>query len=143
MKKIIITCGLLTTISVISFGQSNQHATSAHPNAAASTAPPPPVPPPPPPGEPSPQQMAQQRAKMVQEQYKLSNDQYNGIFKAELDFFSKERELRSSGEPMGQDKIIQMVSARDEKYKQVMNKEQFAKYDQTRPKLAPDRKAAH
>ncbi len=135
MKKIIFTCALFTFVSIISFAQSKQTGNAAHPNTAAAT--PPPPPPPAPPGQLTPQQMAEQRAKAIQQQYKLSPEQYKGAYKVETDFFTQERQLRTSGAPIGQGQIMQMMMGRDQKYKEIMTPEQWAKYDETRPKMTP------
>jgi len=129
MKKIILSSVLLVSFCAISFAQAKQPGNTTQFTAQ-------PAPPPLPPGMPSPQEMAQQRAKAVQEQYKLNNEQYNGVFKAELDFFTQERQLRTSGQ-MGNSQIQKLTMERDQKYQQVMTKEQFAKYDATRPKMPP------
>jgi hypothetical protein len=134
MKKLIITCALLTSASMLSFAQSAQTSPAqAQPNAAA-------------PQmqnrqRPTPEQMAERRANAAKTQYALNDEQYKGIYAAELDFFSQMQAARANGQQPAPGQAQQMSMAKDAKYKTIMTPEQYQKYSATRrpqPQAAPN-----
>lgn len=129
MKKLIATCALLTTVSIVSFAQSKQtsHTMSfdAQPNKTAA---------------PAPNQArntpsaaskaaAEKRAKANQKQYGLTAEQYKGAYQAELEYEMELAQVRAGGAEPGEGQAMQMGMGRDMKLKNVMTPEQYAKYE--------------
>ena len=118
MKKLITTCVLVAAASMVSFAQSKQAATqpvapkSAH---AAAT--------------PTPEQIADKHAKMYQQQYGLTPEQYKGVYQAELDYARQDQQVRQNGNQPGEGQVAQMGMARDQRFKAVMSADQYSKYE--------------
>ena len=121
-----ITCALLTTVSLASFAQSKQtsHTMSMEPQAQART----PLTPGPAASKQA-QQVAERRAKIYQKQYSLSPQQYKGVYQAELDYAIQDEQAHMNGGQPGEGQAAQMIMARDMRLKNVMTPEQYTKYE--------------
>ena len=133
MKKLITTCALLTTVTMVSFAQTKQTShtmsmqpQSNQPNALAAA--------PAPVASKAAQQMADRRAKIYEKQYGLSPAQTKGVYKAELEYAMQEEQARAHGGQPGEGQMMQMGMARDMKLKEVMTPEQYTKYEATKTK---------
>lgn len=138
MKKLILTCALLTSASMLSFAQSTQSSVTMTPqsNAAApqtNAAPPQTAP------QPAmrqqqmqPEQMAKRRADIYQKQYALNDEQYKGVYNAELDFMKQMMDMRSNGQQPSAEQNQKLMVEKDNKFKAAMSPDQYAKYSATR-----------
>ncbi|MES2704784.1 MAG: hypothetical protein V4649_19240 [Bacteroidota bacterium] len=127
MKKLITTCALLTTVSVVSFAQSKQtsHTMSMEAQTAASATPANATPV----ASKSSQMTAERKAKMLQKQYGLNPAQYKGVYQAELEYAVQDEQIRQSGNEPGSGQAMQMGMGRDMKIKAAMTPEQYTKYE--------------
>ena len=130
MKKLITTCVLIAAASFASFAQSKQAApksatknSGATATASASTS-----------TTPNPQQVAERRAKMYQQQYGLTADQYKGVYQAELDYQTQLNGFKTNGQELGAGPAMQMEMGRDQRFKSVMTADQYSKYESSKPK---------
>ncbi len=129
MKKLITTCVLLTGLTMVSFAQSKvatksapvQTTTTTKTTTTRSTSP-------------SPEQLAERRAKAVQQQYALNAEQYKGVYEAELDYETQYQRSKANGYEPGPGQSMQMKMGRDQRYKSVMTAEQYTKYEATQKK---------
>lgn len=141
MKKLIITCTLLSAFCIAANAQAPnntqiQSGTSMQPPANATT-----------PGGASrvpfnqltPEQkeqrqnmMAERQAKGFEQQYKLNAMQYKGVYDACLDFVKKQQSFRDNGKQPNQEENMKMVEERDAKFKQIMTEEQYKQYSSNR-----------
>ena len=131
MKKLIITCFLVSSASLVSFAQNSEQATTAPKTATTATAAPAPVR-----KMPSPEQIAERRAKSEEKQYQLSADQYKGVYQAELEYMQHVQQVHNSGGKLDQAQLTQMNTTKDEKFKKIMTPEQYTKYNASKPKPA-------
>lgn len=122
-----IACAVFTTVSMVSFAQSAQ--TTMSMQAPAANAPQ--------------QQSASQggaekvaadRAKVHQKNLKLSQEQYKAVYEAELDYARQEQATRAAGAVPGPGQSMQMDMGRDNRFKNAMTAEQYAKYQASKPK---------
>jgi hypothetical protein len=124
MKKLITTCVLLTSVTMVSFAQSKATSKSAVQQTASpakaatvkSTMP-------------SPEQYAERRAKAAQQQYGLTADQYKGVYAAELEYEQQYQQAKANGYEPGPGQSMQMKMGRDQKIKSAMSAEQYTKYE--------------
>lgn len=126
MKKLIITCALLTSASIASFAQSNAAAQAASQNKPANANKPM-----------NTEQLAQRRVKMDVAQFGLNADQEKKVYNVELEFTTAMEKYRSAGQQPGQGQMANLTTKRDEGMKAILTPEQYAKYEQTRPKQRP------
>lgn len=136
MKKLIAICGLLTVTSAVTFAQSKQTAPSATPAQPSMQLAPQPTPQRAVPAaqqrqQVTPEMIAERRAKMYQAQYKLTDDQYKGVYNAELEYMKEHEKLRASGTQANQQQMQQMEMAKDQKFKAAMNEDQYKRYQMT------------
>ena len=108
MKKLIIACAFLASTSMVSFAQSATPASNA-----------------------SVEKMASSRAQTYQKQLGLTKEQYDLVYKAEVNYFTQEQR---AGGHVGPGQGYQMQLGRDQQYKNALTAEQYAKYDASRPK---------
>jgi hypothetical protein len=117
MRKLILTCALLTSVSLLSFGQNmapaQQQATPAR------TAP-------------APEKIAEMRANRYKQQLGLTDDQVKGIYAAELEYAKANQQFTANGQPVPSGPAQQMMMTHDQKFQQVLTADQFAKYDKMR-----------
>ena len=122
MKKLIITCLLLSSASVVSFAQAN--APAAPPQGAANAQHN---------GQNKPamnaEQMAQRRTKMETQQFGLSADQSTKVQAVETEFFTAMEKYRASGAQPNVGQMGNLTSRRDAKLKEIFTPEQYAKYE--------------
>jgi len=128
MKKLIITCALLTSASMLSFAQSTQTSAtmSAQPNGAAPQAMQNNQ------QQRSPEQIAERRAQIYQKQFGLDDNQYKGVYAAELEYIKQLMDLRAKGQQPAPGQAQQMNADKDAKFKAVMSADQYQKYSATR-----------
>jgi hypothetical protein len=126
MKKLVTTCILLASVSVVSFAQSKAAKTSKSASTAAA------------PATrtnsgPTAEMIAERRAKGIQSEFGLTAEQYKGIYKADLNFEKNLAEVRKSGSEPGDGQLLQMKMTRDMGYKMSMTAEQYSKYESAHP----------
>lgn len=141
MKKLIITCALLSATSLASFAQNQttttmsmqapQDAKSQAPGMAPANPRMPPV-----------EMMADRRSKMYEKQLSLTADQTKSIYQAELAFWKEDFSSRANGAQPGPGQTAQNQMGKDMKFKQILTPEQYAKYEATRPNPNPMQKPA-
>ncbi len=120
MKKLIITCALVSLGSVVSFAQSQSSSQPASATTTASRA-----------KAPSNEQIAEQRARKYQKDLGLSAEQYKGVYEAQLEFIRQDKEARAYGGP-GEGQAMQMQMFLDQRFQSVMTPEQFEKYTKSK-----------
>ena len=135
MKKLILTSVILAFASISVFAQNAKQSgttVSAKPDnnmTAAQSA------------QMSPemrkQKAVENQAKSFEKQYNLTADQYKGVYAACNDFVTNIETARKSGKQLTGDDFKRLLSQRDAQLKKVMSAEQFAKYEATLPKSAP------
>lgn len=118
MKKLIITCALLTCASLVSFGQNSQPAPASTTMHAR-----------PPMGAPtmSIEQRAERHARSEEKQLNLSPEQYKSAYEAELEMTKKVEELKATGQPKKED-FMAVNAQKEEKFKRIFTAEQMVKY---------------
>jgi len=119
MKKLIITCALLTCASIVSFGQTAtpaQTTTSMAPNHAM-------------PQPPTVEQRAERRARGEEKQLTLTPEQYKSVYAIELDAVKKMEALRTGGGQPSKDQYMAINASREEQIKKVLTPEQATKFD--------------
>ena len=141
MKKLMLTCAILCAISGIATAQDNAAPNMAQP-APGGAPPPPPQARPMRPG-PNPAMMAEQRAKSMQNQLALTDDQYKKAYDAELEFCTvlvQARNRPAPGAPRAnpaemQQAIQKANVTKEAKYKEMLNADQWTKYQASNPKM--------
>ncbi len=123
MKKLIITCLLLSSASVVSFAQSNA---APQPNRNAPGGPNKPVM--------NSQQMAERRTKADVQQFGLNPEQAKKVQAVELDFFSAMEKYRAAGQQPNIGQMGNLNARRDAKMKEILTPEQYAKFEAGRNK---------
>jgi hypothetical protein len=83
--------------------------------------------------QPQPEQMAERRAQIYKKQYDLNEQQYKGVYGAELDYMKQMMDMRAKGQQPTPEQNQQMLTAKDEKFKNAMSAEQYTKYSASRP----------
>lgn len=132
MKKLIITCALLTSVSAISFAQTKGVSNSMSFDAAGSKAAAP--------AQPTAAQSlsaagnaaAQKRAKMYEKKLGLTENQYTSAYSAEMEYERQLEVEKANGGP-GPGNGYQMGLARDYRYKSFLTADQYKKYETLRP----------
>ena len=119
MKKLIMTCVLLTSASLVSFAQTAAPAQTTATMQAPGGAPH---------QMPTPEERAQRHAQGVQKQLNLTADQYKVVYEAELEMNKKVEELRKSTPQPSRDQFMAISATKDEKIKKVLTPEQLQKY---------------
>ena len=131
MKKLIVTCALLTAASMVSFAQTTTtttttgmdangaQQTAAHPHASL------PI---------SAAQMAERRAKMDVKQFGLTDDQYKGVLDIETEYTNALERYHAEGKQPNIGQMGNLNARKDAKMKAIMSPEQYAKYDEMRSK---------
>ena len=125
MKKLIITCALITSASRVSFAQSQQPANQAPSVGPSSTANRP---------MPTPEFMAQRRTTMYERQLNLTPEQSKSVYDVELNFVKQEQAVRANGGQPDMAQHQQMMMAKDEQFKKILTADQYTKYDALRPR---------
>lgn len=121
MKKLIITCALVSLGTVVSYAQSKSSAQPTVTTATtASRA-----------KAPSNEQIAEQRARKYQKDLGLTAEQYKGVYEAQLEFVRQDKEARAYGGP-GEGQAMQMQMFLDQKFQSVMTPEQYEKYTKSK-----------
>ena len=123
MKKLITTCVLLTSITMVSFAQAKTSKTSgkvtetstAKATATTRTL--------------TPEQQAEKHAKTIQSTYGLNENQYQAIYQADVAYYTQTKSINETGGPAANPgQTQQMNVGRDQRYQNVMTPDQFAKY---------------
>ena len=133
MKKLILTCALLTSASMLSFAQSTQSQVTMTPQPNATAQQPATPQPVARQQQPQPEQMAERRAQIYKKQYDLNDQQYKGVYNAELEYMKQMMDMRSKGQQPTPEQNQQMMASKDAKFRNAMSQEQYAKYSATRP----------
>lgn len=135
MKKIIITCAMITSVSMIASAQ-DMKPSGPTPSAPQTTmAPRPPMSPAN--SEQMQQRMAEGQAKNMERQFALNAEQYKGVYQACLDFSKGMGEMRGPGKTPKPGDREKLEATRDAKFKQILTSEQYAKYETTRQRRMP------
>ena len=125
MKKLILTCALLTSVSVLSFGQAQTTtATTTTTTTTRGTAP-------------TAEQAATTRTKSYTKLLGLSEEQKKAVYEAELDYIKQDMIFRVDGQDVPPGPGMQMMMAHDQKFKAALTADQYAKYDKNRAVPAP------
>jgi hypothetical protein len=118
MRKLILTCALLTSASLLSFGQNAMPAQQGASTTARQA--------------PAPEKMAEMRANRYKQQLGLTDEQYKGVYNAELEYAKANQQFGASGQPVPPGPAQQMMMTHDQKFKEALTAEQYAKYDKMR-----------
>ena len=118
MKKLIITCALLSAASMIATAQTVQKPQSTTAVQAGPHAMPPQM---------TAEQKAERRARGEEKQLGLTPEQYKSVYAADLEMMKKMDEMRASGQP-SKEKYEALSKERDEKMKAILTPEQMAKF---------------
>ena len=113
MKKLILTCALISFVSVLSYGQNTAAPATTSTRAQA----------------PAPEKAAEMRANRYKQQLNLTDEQYKGVYAAELEYVKQDQMFRANGQPVPDGPAMQMRMAHDQKFQQVLTAEQYAKYE--------------
>lgn len=122
MKKMIITCALIASASVMSYAQD---AAPKSPMAPAHNA------------QMSAEQIADRQTKMYEKQLGLSKEQVQKVHDIQLQFATQRLSMQKAGVQPGSGQAMQMGMAEDQQMKNVLTSEQFTKYSASRPKMNP------
>lgn len=123
MKKLIITCALLTAASMVSFAQNTP--TGMEPGAAQTAQQPRPMPA-------TPEEMATRRTKVDEKMFNLTPDQMKGVHDIELEFCTANQKFRSEAKQPTKEEMEGIMTKRDQKMKAILTPDQYAKYEVTR-----------
>jgi hypothetical protein len=126
MKKLILTCALLTSVVMAAMAQQTQQ-----PNLSTTQGTPPTA-----------EIMAEKRADMWQGKLNLSPEQKKQVYATELQTISVITAAKSSGMPAGRDKMMQASADREQKFKTIFTPQQWAQYEDMKPKPAQPTPAA-
>lgn len=107
MKKFFATCLLAAAVSV-SFAQSTTTPKSPSP---------------------TPEQFAERISRTMQAQLGLSQDEYTGVYNAELAYQKDLKKALDAGSEPGAGQSMQMKMAKDQKLKAAMTPEHYTKYE--------------
>ena len=128
MKKMIITCALIASASVMSYAQNAASATSpASANSASAN-------------QAIAEHMADKNTKMYEKQLGLTAEQSKKVHDVELANANQMMAMRAQGMQPGEGQMVQMRMGHDQQMKNILTPEQFTKYQATRP-VAPMRPA--
>jgi hypothetical protein len=126
MKKLIITCALLSVGSVVSFAQSTTTTTTnMDPNGGQNAAQQRPA-------AMNPEQMADRRTKMDEKMLALTPDQIKPVHDVELDFMTAMSKFRTEGKQPTPDQMQSILDKRDQKMKTILTADQYSKYSVSR-----------
>jgi hypothetical protein len=120
MKKLIITCCLIASASIVSFGQTVQttNKPTVFRNSAVNRQVAPTV-----------EATAERTTKAYQRQLGLNPEQYKGVYQAELNYLKQNQQMHENGAKPGEGQAAQMVMGKDQQIKNVLTAEQFTKYE--------------
>ncbi|MCD6011466.1 MAG: hypothetical protein K0Q79_1328 [Flavipsychrobacter sp.] len=122
MKKLIITCALVSLGSFASFAQSRVTRTGSA-DATTSTA-----------TTATPEQMAELRAKQYKKDLSLTAEQYTPIYDALLDYYRQDKIAREAG-GAGPGQAMQMQMGLDQRFQAALTPAQYTKYTSLPKKL--------
>ncbi len=141
MKKLMVTCALLTCATVGAFAQNSKAPGKNVATAATPGQPAPLTPMSRPANAPSPEQMklnfVENQARAFERQYGLTKEQYKGIYAACMEHINKQNEMEAKNKQMTTQDYEKLLFEKDAKFKKVMNAAQYAKYISTRTKPVP------
>ncbi|GAA4467985.1 hypothetical protein GCM10023093_24730 [Nemorincola caseinilytica] len=132
MKKLIATCVLLASVTAVSFAQSKvtNKPSSAQANASSGTATKTSAYPEITTDKPTSYfaKDAEKAARAAQTRYGLSEEQYKGVYEAEMYYAKQMHQASAGGAQVSNGQHLQMKMARDWGYKRVLTEEQYGKY---------------
>jgi hypothetical protein len=111
MKKLIITCLLISAASVVSFAQNTQTTQNNVSRQGPTT-----------------EQAAEQRARIYEKQLGLTPEQYKGVYEAELMYIRQDQSMRTNGNKPTDGMQQQNLMGRDQRFKSVMTADQYSRY---------------
>ena len=115
MKKLIITCTLIASVSGVCLAQANntKHAATATSSLqTASTA----------------EAKAEKLAKALEAKLGLNAEQYKKVYDAEFFYIKQDEVARANGGVPGDGQLQQMAMSRDENIKRALTADQYTKY---------------
>jgi len=121
MKKLILTCALLTVATMVSFAQTT---TTPTPSMAPTDAQARPTPAPM-----NAEQTADRRTKMDEKMLTLTPDQVKVVHDIELDFMNAVMKFRAEGKQPTPEQMQDLKTKKDQKMKAVLTADQYSKYD--------------
>ena len=104
MKKLFTTCLLAAAVSA-SFAQSAKSPS------------------------PTPEQFAERNTRTIQAQLGLSQEEYKGVYAAELAYQKELKQVQDAGTEPGPGQSMQMRMAKEQKFKAAMTADHYAKYE--------------
>ena len=138
MKKIVVTCALLSFATLSVFAQTTKNTPVPAPNTSGA------------PGfgptsRPSdgltPEQrkiaFVENQARAFERQYGLTEKQYKGIYSACLDYITEQYALEDKKSQLTNEDYDKLMAKKDAKFKKIMNAAQYAKYESTRTRPVP------
>jgi hypothetical protein len=121
MKKLVITCALISLGSMVSVAQSAKKTHSApNTNAAAGQT-----------QSVAGTKSAEKRAKQMQNDLKLDATQYKGVLAALVEYDKQEQAAKANG-AVGEGTAMQLKMMLDQKFKEAMSPAQYTKYEKTK-----------
>ncbi len=130
MKKIIVTCALISATSVMSFAQASKTVNANNTPASHQAGP-------------TAEQIAERQTLTLEKQLNLNPEQRKTIYAAELDVARQRMQMRAAGVEMGEGQAMQMAMGLDQKIKAALTAEQYAKYEKMRPDPSNSKAAKH
>lgn len=121
MKKLIITCALVTLGSMVTVAQSAKkpHSVSNSNVSSGQTK------------SVSIEKSAETRAKKLQKDLGLNAAQYKGVYEAQVEYNKQDQAAKANGS-VGSGQAMQLQMMLDQKFKEAMSPAQYSKYEQTK-----------
>lgn len=130
MKKLILTCAVLTSLTTLSFAQAQQNASQTTVTNSRSS-------------QQTPEQAATQRTNQYVKQLGLNETQKKAVYEAELDLYKAEMVFKSTGDEIPSGPAYQMMLVHDQKFKNALTPDQYAKYDKNKTTATNAQPANH
>jgi len=139
MKKLILTCAIIISATIMTKAQEQTTPVSHGTSGAEAINTPSRLP------VPTPEEMAERKAKDMQAKLSLTDDQYKKSYDAELAYArislrpinQVAQSTQKLDHPATQTTIQKAIADRDASYKRILTQEQLAKYNSMRPKTPP------
>jgi Spy/CpxP family protein refolding chaperone len=117
MKKLILTCALIMSVSVVSFAQAQSNAgTTIQTKATA-------------------EELADRNTKAYEKQLSLTAEQSKAIHDVELSFIKQSQQMHAGGATPSQGQLMQHQMSKDHKMKQILTADQYTTYQASAPNV--------
>lgn len=114
MKKLIITCALVSLGTMVSFAQSGTGRPANNRTTTAAA---------------TPEQRAETRANQFKKDLSLTTEQYTKVYEALLDYYTQDKMARDNGGTPGPGQSMQMQMGVDQRFQAALTPAQFSKYN--------------